>query len=152
VIDVWRPNPRAGRDIPCTLSFQFLVREGRLHVVQCMRSSDAWLGYPYDVFNASMLAGYVMLLLRKRKARRRDGLRLGTHTMHVGSSHVYETNYELVRQLLASSMDTVFDPKSFDPYEFYGPDDLIGHLWKLAAQDFRACTVRWLADDLELAI
>src|SRR5688572_22479460 len=23
VIEVWRPNPRPGRDIPCTLSFQF---------------------------------------------------------------------------------------------------------------------------------
>lgn len=148
VIDVWRPNPRAGRDIPCTLSFQFLVRERKLHVVQCMRSSDAWLGYPYDVFNASMLAGYVILLLRDRKAASTRGdLTLGTHTMMIGSSHVYEQNRDLAVALMRD-MDTLFEYPDFQPYAFDSPDGLVKHLWLLASQDFHRCRVRWLADEL----
>jgi len=133
VIDVWRPNPRAGRDLPCTLSFQFLMRNDRLHVVQSMRSSDAWLGYPYDAFNASMLAGYVMLLLRDRKVKNLRISELGSHTMVIGSSHLYRKDHESATVLLAAGSDSLFDAPAFDPLEFASPQALVDHLWDLAA-------------------
>ena len=50
VINIWRENPRATKDVPCTLSLQWLVRgDNSLHCLATMRSSDAWLGWPYDV-------------------------------------------------------------------------------------------------------
>jgi thymidylate synthase len=136
VIDVWRPNPRAGRDIPCTLSFQFLLRDDRLHVVQSMRSSDAWLGYPYDAFNASMLAGYVMLLLRHRTNRGLSIGGLGSHTMMIGSSHLYEKDRDAAMALLQDG-ELLFDAPAFVPLDFDGPDSLVEHLWWLAAGGFR---------------
>lgn len=138
VIEVWRPNPRPGRDIPCTLSYQFIARGGALNVVQCMRSSDVWLGYPYDAFNAAMLAGYVILLLRDRAEKRRAPLCLGHHTMMIGSQHIYETNWARALEFVDDKKEVFTCPK-FDPFYFESPAHLIDHLWKLAAQDFDGC-------------
>lgn len=151
VIDVWRPNPRPGRDLPCTLSFQFLIRSNKLCVVQDMRSSDAWLGYPYDVFNASMLAGYVMLLLRHRKERRRDNLEVGTHTMMIGSSHLYEKDVEQAK-LFVHDSNHVFAQPEFRPYDFDHPQNLIDHLWKLAAANWDDCRFPYLVTPLSAAL
>lgn len=38
------------KDLPCTLSLQFLQRQGQLNCITTMRSNDVWLGFPYDVF------------------------------------------------------------------------------------------------------
>lgn len=147
VIEIWRPNPRPGRDLPCTLSFQFLIRDRKLHVVQTMRSSDAWLGYPYDVFNASMLAGYVMLLLRRRKDRRLDWLELGTHTMMIGSSHLYEKDVEKARAFVTDG-SRLFEQPTFFPYDFGEPQNLIDHLWRLAGARYDDCAFPYLAREL----
>ncbi len=130
VIEVWRPNPRPGRDIPCTLSYQFLARDGLLHCVQSMRSSDAWLGYPYDAFNAAMLTGYVMLLLRDRQGKRRSELGLGYHTMVIGSQHIYEAQWEKAWEVVNDRDVAKYD--AFDPYSFQTPQVLISHLQQLA--------------------
>lgn len=131
VIEVWRPNPRPSRDIPCTLSYQFIARDGLLHCVQSMRSSDAWLGYPYDVFNASMLTLYVILLLKARAAKGRTGLKLGNHTMHIGSSHVYEPQWDSALTMIDDSK--VAEYEAFDPDEFKSPAELIDWLEMCAA-------------------
>lgn len=148
VIEVWRPNPRPGRDIPCTLSYQFIARGGRLHCIQSMRSSDAWLGYPYDVFNAAMLTGYIILLLRDRKARGRSPLEVGSHTMFVGSQHIYEPQWEAAKACVDSeSVD--FTHRPFNPQEFNSPQQLVDHLWKLAARDWDALAPgTFLVDEL----
>lgn len=146
VIDIWRPNPRTSKDIPCTLSYQFLVREGKLHVVQTMRSGDAWLGYPYDAFNASMLAGYVMLLLKKRAGIE---LEVGSHTMQVGSLHVYEKDWPGAEEFLRDDR-VLFACPRFDPLrQFQEPQHLVDHLWRLAAQTFSPPLISdWLVDEL----
>lgn len=134
VIDIWRPNPRTSKDIPCTLSFQFIARHGYLHVIQTMRSSDVWLGYPYDVFNATMLAGYILLLLRHRRKRGRTDLRLGTHTVTAGSAHLYEKDWAKTQEFVGDKR-VLFKPDPFDPLDqFDEPDALIDHLWNMAGE------------------
>lgn len=147
VIDVWRPNPRAGRDIPCTLSYQFMIRDGALHVVQDMRSSDAWLGYSYDAFNAAMLTGYIMLLLRDRKQRGRKVYNIGTHTMMIGSSHLYMKDYDAAKALLNDDA-LLFKAPEFDPLDFDGPQSLIDHLWDLASGAWPKVADLYLRDQL----
>lgn len=85
VVEIWRPSPGPSKDVPCTLSWQFLLRDGRLHLVATMRSSDAWLGVPYDAFSFSVVLQYVAGRL---------GARGGTVTMNLGSSHVYAEHWE----------------------------------------------------------
>lgn len=131
VIEVWRPNPRPGRDIPCTLSYQFLARDGMLHCVQSMRSSDVWLGYPYDAFNATMLTMYIILLLRDRATRGRKDLKLGYHTLMVGSQHVYEPRWQQALDFVYDHDAVTYAP--IDPSKFDRPQALIDFLWAKAA-------------------
>ncbi|MEJ2790421.1 MULTISPECIES: thymidylate synthase [unclassified Pseudoxanthomonas] len=69
------------KSVPCTNSIQFLVRENELHLVVSMRSNDAYLGLPHDVFCFTMLQEIVA---------RTIGVELGTYHHFVGSLHLYE--------------------------------------------------------------
>lgn len=102
VLNIWRENPRNSRDIPCTLSAQFLIRDGKLHCMHTMRSSDAWLGWPFDVFNFSMLSWSVLNLLRSREGSKTDAaaLELGTLHLTAGSQHLYDSNSAAVDELV----------------------------------------------------
>lgn len=82
VISIWRERPSKSKDIPCTLSMQFIVRDGLLHTSVAMRSSDIWLGVPYDIFNFSVISLYIA------RALNLDGL--GTLCRFAGSSHLYD--------------------------------------------------------------
>jgi thymidylate synthase len=80
VIQIYQPPAQPTKDVPCTLSMQFFNRGGVLETVVNMRSSDVWLGLPYDFFNFSMLANIAAAQLE---------LDLGPLVMHLGSSHLY---------------------------------------------------------------
>lgn len=86
VISIWQAGDldavlyRKVKDLPCTLNWQFLVRGGELHMVVNMRSNDAWLGTPYDV--------YCFTSIQKLLAGDLD-LNVGTYTHNVGSMHLY---------------------------------------------------------------
>lgn len=88
VIDIYGNTEAAAdgyktKDVPCTLTLQFLVRGRVLHVIANMRSSDVWLGLPYDFFNFTMIANSIAAEL---------GMRIGQATLNLGSSHLYVTN------------------------------------------------------------
>lgn len=53
-MSLWINNPGVSRDIPCTLSVGWMIRHGRLHCFDYMRSSDIWRGWVYDVFSFTM--------------------------------------------------------------------------------------------------
>lgn len=87
-LTIWTPNPEPSKDIPCTVALWFQVRRGRLNVHSFMRSNDLWLGYPYDVFNFSMLG--LRLAGDLRRLGRDKQLELG-HLYHtVASLHLYD--------------------------------------------------------------
>lgn len=90
VLTIWRENPPITKDVPCTVSVQWLIRDGLLHCIDTMRSNDVWLGFPYDVFNFSMLSW--MILERLRDAG--IDVQLGTLFLNAGSHHMYEKNLE----------------------------------------------------------
>lgn len=68
-------------DIPCTCTMQFVIRDRRLHMLTSMRSNDAWVGLPHDVFAFTMIQELV--------ARSLD-VELGEYRHSVGSLHLYE--------------------------------------------------------------
>jgi thymidylate synthase len=73
------------KDIPCTLSLQYLLRDDFVDCIATMRSSDVWLGLPYDVFNFSMLQNIMAAEL---------GAKIGQLSLNLGSFHLYESNAE----------------------------------------------------------
>ena len=81
VIQIWQSMPAPSKDIPCTLSWQLLARDGRLNAVVTMRSSDVWLGLPYDFINLSQLVSGIAGEL---------DLIPGELIFNLGSSHLYD--------------------------------------------------------------
>lgn len=68
------------KEIPCTCTLQFLCRGRRLHMITSMRSNDAFLGLPHDVFAFTMLQELIA---------RSIGVEPGVYDHAVGSLHLY---------------------------------------------------------------
>jgi thymidylate synthase len=79
------------KDVPCTCTLQFLLRSGRLHMLTSMRSNDAYLGLPHDIFAFTMLQEIVARSLK---------VEVGTYNHAVGSLHLYDRNRESARKYL----------------------------------------------------
>lgn len=97
-INIWREKPSQSKDIPCTVGLQFMIRDAELNVFSFMRSSDVWLGWPYDIFNMSMVAYVVKLLLSEIYGIEVD---LGKVYLTANSFHLYEKNFEKARLICA---------------------------------------------------
>ena len=52
------------KNVPCTCTLQFFARGRRLHMVASMRSNDAYIGLPHDVFAFTMIQEIVARALR----------------------------------------------------------------------------------------
>lgn len=112
VIQIWDPlyDGLETRDLPCTLGFNFRIRDGKLNMSGTMRSNDVWLGTAYDVFMFTQLQATV--------ARALD-VPIGTYTHHAYSLHLYERNLEQVEQLhytddlTAAALDVENHPRGF---------------------------------------
>lgn len=100
-LTIWRENPPASKDIPCTVAIFFSIRNRQLHCHVFMRSSDCWLGVPYDVFNFSMLSHLVCAKLWERRR-----VTPGKLYLTAASAHLYERNFEAARACLAEPNPT----------------------------------------------
>lgn len=133
ILTIWREKPPVSNDIPCTISIQFLVRNGRLNVIDTMRSSDTWLGVPYDWNTFSMLAAYVCLYLREAYS---IDLEVGTLFLIAGSQHVYSNSFgysiQDVERVCYAKIEDDFTYERINLREFRGPSDLVNHLKSLA--------------------
>lgn len=127
VLTIWRANPRPSKDIPCTVAIQWFIRGNKIHCIDTMRSSDIWLGWPYDVFNFTMLTGYIMLLLKQKCI---DGLELGNLYLNAGSCHLYENNFEKAKNIIENY--SIGKCSEFNPYEFNNPLELKHYLKDLS--------------------
>lgn len=72
---------RRHREIPCTLAMQFALRRNQLDMMVTMRSQDAYMGLPHDIFCFTMLQEIV--------ARSVDA-EIGEYKQFVGSLHLYD--------------------------------------------------------------
>ncbi|NHA68638.1 thymidylate synthase [Phycicoccus flavus] len=86
-------------DVPCTCTLQFLIREGRLHLITYMRSNDAWLGLPHDIFCFTMLQELVAVS---------TGYPLGEYQHFVGSLHLYEANFSEAEHFMGEGWQSTF--------------------------------------------
>jgi thymidylate synthase len=79
------------KDIPCTLSFQFLLRNNLLDMIATMRSQDAWLGLIYDTgefqWFQEILAGWL-------------GVDVGRYIHIDGSLHLYERDWVKAKEVI----------------------------------------------------
>jgi thymidylate synthase len=110
-------NAAAGRMAlpPCHLLYQFYVAGGRLSAQLYIRSSDSFLGLPY---NTASLAALTMMLAQQ------CDLEPGEIIITTGDSHVYSNHLEQVREQLSREpqplprLNIVRKPQSIYDYRF----------------------------------
>lgn len=136
VLTMWKPCPPPSKDIPCTVALDFKRRAGRLNCHAFMRSSDAWLGLPYDVFSFSMIAARIATRLNSVFfPARRELVTLGTLYLTASSSHLYAENVADARALIGRGAP-VDEPELVvppEPLAFGNPDALEEFLTRMEA-------------------
>lgn len=138
VINIWRESPKPTKDYPCTLSVQWMIRDNTLHCFDTMRSSDIWLGWPYDIFSFSMVSLAILIQLRKTY----PGLKLGHIILTAASQHLYARNVDQAIACTANRGAMYYEP--LDPDEFRHVPDLIIHL--MAIRDGRPSHYKWMKE------
>jgi len=93
VVTIWNPeydNQEGKKDYPCTVLHQFRIRDNKLNMSVYMRSNDVWLGAAYDFFQFTRVQLAMCSVL---------AVEPGTYAHHVGSLHIYESNYSAADNL-----------------------------------------------------
>lgn len=92
VIHIKDANNQPTKDVPCTVYFQFFIRDGKLNLSIHMRSNDIWMGVPYDMFSFCFLQMLMAMEL---------GVEIGHYTHYAGSLHMYSRDYEAAKKNIA---------------------------------------------------
>lgn len=98
IINIHRPADRhvGNKDVACTLTLQFFIRDDRLFMITNMRSNDVILGFTNDVFQFTMLQEALMLELRATY----PNLEMGHYYHNAGSMHVYSRHFEMAEAII----------------------------------------------------
>lgn len=99
VLTIWEPRPAPSKDTPCTVAMDFMIRDDELHCAVFMRSSDVWLGLPYDIFNFSMIT--TRLACQWNRSGMFEPVALGELTITAASSHAYERDHDRIRECIS---------------------------------------------------
>lgn len=78
------------KDLNCTMTLQFILRDNKLHLITTMRSNDVWLGLPYDVFNFTCMQIQMAMELN---------VEIGKYYHNVGSLHLYERDLHKLEEI-----------------------------------------------------
>lgn len=78
---------------PCTLGYQFLCRDKRLHVYYPLRSCDFIRHWRDDVYLTVRLLLWVLDRCRQRDPSRWNDVAPGMYTMYTGSLHIFENDW-----------------------------------------------------------
>lgn len=92
VLSIWDPEKDmdptklgGGNRIPCSLNYQFLIRNNRLHCIYSLRSNDFFGHHAIDLYCASGLMEYVVNELKDTYPE----LKVGSLTYLCGSLHSF---------------------------------------------------------------
>lgn len=106
----WRQCPPETKDVPCTVALFFQIRSRKLNAHVFMRSSDIWLGLPYDVFNFSMIGHMACAYVNKHtagmaqdKLQNEDIIEPGLLYLTAASSHLYDRDVDPARVCLKAT-------------------------------------------------
>jgi thymidylate synthase len=90
---------QGSKDVPCTLSLQFFIRDNCLHLHVHMRSNDAIWGLTNDLFSFTLFQECMFLDLKRCNPKFAD-LKLGQYYHTAGSLHLYERHFEMAEEII----------------------------------------------------
>ena len=105
VLQIFAPEElldRSNVDVACTLSLQYLIREGALHSVAYMRANDAYVGSVSDVFSFTFMQELMATELC---------VDVGSYTHFAGSYHLYLVDEDRADSVLATPDDRVSEAR-----------------------------------------
>lgn len=114
------------KDRCCTMFLQFTIRDRKLDMRTCMRSSDIWLGLPYDVFCFTRIMQYVLYEVNKSYGAD-EQIKLGTYTHQMLNVHAYPLNYAKIIEYVQDHGYEVIDTDKayqFPEYDEYAEKEL----------------------------
>ena len=122
VLTIWQERPEPSKDIPCTVSLQFLLRNNKLNCVAYMRSSDAYIGLPYDLFVFSCISARVSEMLGI------SGITLGELTVCAGSAHIYKDDYKCALPIALDLYEIGNNDKTSSDFDIYAKSGIVPEL------------------------
>lgn len=84
------------KDVPCTLTIQYLIRDDKLHSIVNMRSSDAIWGLGNDI----PFFTFLQIKLHNKLLHYYPNLELGKYYHNSASLHTYERHYKMLENIL----------------------------------------------------
>lgn len=94
VVTIWNPEldtEPGKKDYPCTIMFNWRIRDDKLLMSTFMRSQDVHWGWPYDVVMFTFLQHAMASYLN---------VGLGPYTHHAASFHIYTKDLEALNRLI----------------------------------------------------
>lgn len=90
VLSVWHPEDQhnGGQRVPCSLFYQFIQRNGELHMIYTIRSCDALRHFRDDIYLTVRLLLWVLDRLQKEDDSWLT-VKPGSFTMHITSLHCF---------------------------------------------------------------
>lgn len=101
-VSAWDPAQdglgRAAKNVPCPVGFTLSIVDNHLNSSLLIRSSDVFVGLPYDVMGHAILMDCVASEIRERRRHGTMGrLLLGTMHVTLAHPHLYECHWEMAK-------------------------------------------------------
>lgn len=90
----------ARKDVPCTLTLQFFLRNDKVHMITSMRSSDIILGIAYDVPAFTL---FQEILASELSSRLNREIGVGEYMHTSNSLHIYEKHFGMAESIISSA-------------------------------------------------
>jgi len=140
IISFWNPMHDHSRQyVPCTMSWQFEVREGRVDMHCTIRSNDAIWGLPFDLFDPTIFQQLVASRL---------GLEVGKFYQVSNNMHIYMSRHKnIIPNIIAEQFEIYdhFDPEPMPPMtkeEMNGVLEWCHDIIKTMVNDFPGSIIR----------
>jgi hypothetical protein len=98
-LPVWFPEDTGathGGRVPCTLGYQFIMRDHKLHIKYYIRACDAIRHFRNDIYLTVRLAHWVLIKLQFSGSNQWREVTLGDITMDITSLHVFTKEKNLL--------------------------------------------------------
>lgn len=128
--DLYVATTTGTKDVPCTMTMQFFIREKKLYLHVLMRSNDVIWGLPYDVFSFTMFQEAMLGILNAKGME----LTLGEYYHTAGSIHLYERHFDMARKI-SDEEDAIFEI-TMEPISLIELNELIMLEEKIRAGEF----------------
>lgn len=132
-ISAWDPAQdglgREAKNVPCPVGYTLSITDGRLFSTMLIRSSDLFVGLPYDVMGHAMLMAAIARSL---------GVGLGSMTFTLAHPHLYFKHAQMVMDGLEAPLTECDQPMVLLPDWSIGdiqndPDEYVSLMASLAA-------------------